>query len=69
MIADIEVEEMKQVIEFQFINMVPQILFGEGLQMAAYGLSDRGKARQQFVRHLCTAEALPNLLAQSVNVF
>ena len=69
MIEDIEVQEMKQVIEFQIMDMMPQILMGEGLQMAGYGPID-GKKLQQLGRpHFCTPESLPNLTAQSVHAF
>ena len=69
MIEEIEVQEMKQVIEFQIMDMMPQILMGEGLQMAGYGPID-GKKLQQLGRpHFCTPESLPNLTAQSVHAF
>lgn len=65
-----EVEEMKQVIEFQLMDAMPQILLGEGLQLAGYGPLDGGNALQQLGRpHFCTAESLPNLTAESVHAF
>jgi len=39
---------------------------GEGLQLAAYGPMD-GKLQQLGRPHFCTAEALPNLTAESVH--
>ena len=70
MIEEAEVEEMKQVIEFQLMDMMPQILMGEGLQTASYGPTDGEKALQQLGRpHYCTAEALPDLSARSVHAF
>eukprot|EP00571_Detonula_confervacea_P006250 CAMPEP_0172320174 /NCGR_PEP_ID=MMETSP1058-20130122/39859_1 /TAXON_ID=83371 /ORGANISM="Detonula confervacea, Strain CCMP 353" /LENGTH=582 /DNA_ID=CAMNT_0013035385 /DNA_START=67 /DNA_END=1815 /DNA_ORIENTATION=+ len=70
MIEEAEVEEMKQVIQFQMMDMMPQLSMGEGMQMAAYGPVEGGKVLQQLGRpHFCTAEALPNLTAQSVHAF
>lgn len=70
LIEDAEVEEMKQVIQFQLMDMMPQLSMGEGLQMAAYGPVDGGKVLQQLGRpHFCTPEYLPNLTAQSVHAF
>ena len=61
---------MKQVIDFQSMDMMAQMLLGGELQMAEYGPLDWGKALQQLGRtHFCTAEALPNLLPQSVHAF
>lgn len=79
-VAEEEVEEMKKVMEFQLMDVVPQILLGEGLQMAAYGKlaasnnDNNGDgdddALQQLGRpHFCTAEALPLLSAESVRFF
>ena len=68
MIEEMEVEEMKQVIEFQIMDMIPQISMGEGLQMAGYGPID-GKLQQLGRPHFCTPESLQNLTAQSVHAF
>ena len=73
-IDDTEVEEMKQVIEFQSADILPQIQCQEGLQTAAYeGTQDptvRGAALQQLGRpHFCAPEALPHLSARSVHAF
>jgi len=68
MIKEAKVEEMKQVIQFQMMDMMPQILMGEGLQMAGYGKMD-GKLQQLGRPHFCSDEALPNLTAQSVHAF
>lgn len=67
-VHEMEVEEMKQVIMFQTMDMMPQVLMGEGLQLAAYGPMD-GKLQQLGRPHFCTAEALPNLTADSVHAF
>jgi processing peptidase subunit alpha len=67
-VQEMEVEEMKQVIMFQTMDMMPQVLMGEGLQLAAYGPMD-GKLQQLGRPHFCTAEALPNLTAESVHAF
>lgn len=37
LIDDVEVEEMKRAMEYQIMDVQPQILMGEGLQMAGYG--------------------------------
>eukprot|EP00584_Thalassiosira_punctigera_P022120 CAMPEP_0172554550 /NCGR_PEP_ID=MMETSP1067-20121228/55223_1 /TAXON_ID=265564 ORGANISM="Thalassiosira punctigera, Strain Tpunct2005C2" /NCGR_SAMPLE_ID=MMETSP1067 /ASSEMBLY_ACC=CAM_ASM_000444 /LENGTH=575 /DNA_ID=CAMNT_0013342945 /DNA_START=93 /DNA_END=1820 /DNA_ORIENTATION=+ len=63
-----EVEEMKQVIDFQLMDMMPEILMGEGLQMAGYGPIN-GELQQLGRPHFCTAESLLNLTAQSVHSF
>ena len=43
LIDDVEVEEMKRAMEYQIMDVQPQILMGEGLQMAGYGpLPDTG---------------------------
>lgn len=68
LVQDMEVEEMKQVIMFQTMDMMPQVMMGEGLQLAAYGPMD-GKLQQLGRPHFCTAEALPNLTAESVLAF
>ncbi|KAL7493036.1 hypothetical protein ACHAWT_002346 [Skeletonema menzelii] len=67
-VQEMEVEEMKQVIMFQTMDMMPHVLMGEGLQLAAYGPMD-GKLQQLGRPHFCTAEALPNLTADSVHAF
>jgi len=70
MIEEMEVEEMKQVIQFQTMDVMPQILMGEGLQLAGYGSLDGGKTLQQLGRpHFCTAEFLPQLTSHSVHAF
>ena len=72
-IEGMEVQEMKQVIEFQMMDMPPQILMGEGLQRAGYGPlldgSHPDKLQQLGRPHFCTPETLPNLTAQSVHAF
>lgn len=37
LIDDVEVEEMKRAMEYQIMDVQPQILMGEGMQMAGYG--------------------------------
>ena len=80
MLEELEIEEMKQVIQFQVMDIMPQVLMGEGLQMAGYGpLDDGGSSSggsnddqllQQLGRpHFCTPESLQNLTAQSVHAF
>lgn len=67
-IDDAEVEEMKHVVGYQLMDMMPQVMLGEGLQMAGYGPVD-GKAQQLGRPHLCTAEGLPRLTAESVRAY
>ncbi|KAL7469033.1 hypothetical protein ACHAXS_009296, partial [Conticribra weissflogii] len=71
-----EVDEMKKVMDFQLTDVVPQILLGEGLQMAAYGplndpehIDDDDRLQQLGRPHFCTAEALPLLTPDSVRLF
>ena len=37
LVDDDEVEEMKRTMEFQMMDVAPQVQMGEGLQMAGYG--------------------------------
>lgn len=67
-IDDAEVEEMKHVVGYQLMDMMPQVMLGEGLQMAGYGPVD-GKPQQLGRPHLCTAEGLPGLTAESVRAY
>ena len=46
-IDDVVVDEMKRVIEFQWMDMMPEILVSEGLQIAAYGPYNDGGGLQQ----------------------
>jgi processing peptidase subunit alpha len=57
MVYDEELEQMKQVIEFQLMDMNPQILLGEGLQMAGYGVRD-GELQQLGRPHFCKSNLL-----------
>ncbi len=54
-IDDAVVEEMKRVIEFQWMDMVPEILLSEGLQIAAYGpMEGNNSSPQQLGKyHFC----------------
>ena len=74
MLEDVEIEEMKQVIQFQVMDIMPQVLMGEGLQMSGYGPLDQDDGGSQVLQqlgrpHFCTPESLPNLTAQSVHAF
>lgn len=52
MVYEEELEQMKQVIEFQLLDMDPRVLLGEGLQIAGYGAREGGM--QQLGRpHFC----------------
>jgi len=52
MVYEEELEQMKQVIEFQLMDVDPRILLGEGLQIAGYGETD-GKLQQLGRPHFC----------------
>lgn len=76
LVDDDEVEEMKRTMEFQMMDVAPQVQMGEGLQMAGYGPlppigGGEGAPRvQQLGRpHFCTPESLPDLTARSVHAF
>jgi processing peptidase subunit alpha len=57
-----EVQDAKQALEYQAMDLPPELLLGEGLQTAAFG------ADQQLGQpHFCPAEALPNLSADTVH--
>jgi processing peptidase subunit alpha len=57
-----EVQEAKQALEYQAMDLPPELLLGEGLQTAAFG------ADQQLGQpHFCPADALPNLSADTVH--
>eukprot|EP00521_Asterionellopsis_glacialis_P017568 CAMPEP_0195295620 /NCGR_PEP_ID=MMETSP0707-20130614/17725_1 /TAXON_ID=33640 /ORGANISM="Asterionellopsis glacialis, Strain CCMP134" /LENGTH=575 /DNA_ID=CAMNT_0040356885 /DNA_START=66 /DNA_END=1793 /DNA_ORIENTATION=+ len=62
---DYEVEDCKRAIEYQYMDLMVEMLLGETLQAAAYGEphSQLGKP------HFCPPEALPNLTADSVHEF
>ena len=62
------VEGMKRVVEYQWMEMVPEVVLGEGLQMAGYGPKD-GVVQQLGRSHFCPLEALPNLNADVVQKF
>ena len=59
-----EVEDAKRALEFQAMDLPPELLLGEALQTAAYG-SDQ----QLGQPHFCPAEALPQLSAETVHEF
>ena len=44
MVEEEEVEEMKKVIEFQLVDVAPQVWLGEGLQLAGYGRLNRNSS-------------------------
>ncbi len=72
-IDDFTVDEMKRVVEFQWMDMVPEVVLGEGLQIAGYGPrpnNDGTMTIQQLGKsHFCPLDALPNLNAASVQQF
>mmetsp|Transcript_6749 Transcript_6749/g.9530 ORF Transcript_6749/g.9530 Transcript_6749/m.9530 type:complete len:571 (+) Transcript_6749:156-1868(+) len=61
---DYEVEDCKKAIDYQYMDMMPEISLGEILQGAAYG-SDQQLGKP----HFCPPEALPNLTADTVHEF
>lgn len=63
------VQEMKRVIEFQWMDIVPELLLGEGLQIAGYGPLSDGMPQQLGKSHFCPLEKLPQLNAQVVQQF
>lgn len=65
------VEEMKRVVEFQWMDMVPEVVLGEGLQIAAYGPKGEGDGvvQQLGKSHFCPLEALPKLNKDTVRTF
>ena len=67
-IDDAEVVELKRVIEFQHLDMLPEVKLGEGLQISGYGPID-GKEQQLGRPHFCPLEALPNLNAEVIQNF
>lgn len=65
-----EVEEVKRIVEYQTMDMLPEIALAEGLQIAGYGVIGNGGEVQQLGKpHFCPLEALPNLNAQTINDF
>jgi len=59
-----EVEDAKRALEFQALDLPPELLLGEGLQAAAYG------ANQQLGQpHFCPETALQNLNTETVHAF
>jgi processing peptidase subunit alpha len=68
------VEDMKRVIEFQWMDMVPEVVLGEGLQIAGYGARSKDgqteEEQQQLGKsHFCPLESLPLLTADTVRSF
>ena len=62
-ISEEEVIEMKQVMEYQVQDMIPEVKMGEGLHMAAYQNQQLGRP------HFCPMEDIPKLNAQMVKEF
>jgi mitochondrial-processing peptidase subunit alpha len=59
-----EVEDAKRTIEFQALDLPPELVMEEALQTAAYGLDQQlGKP------HFCPMDALPHLTADSLHRF
>jgi len=67
-INEMAVQEVKRIIEFQWMDIMPEILLNEGLQVAAYGPID-GISQQLGRSHFCPLEALPKLNAQIISDF
>lgn len=67
-IEEADVEGMKRVIEFQHLDMLPEVKLGEGLQVAGYGPID-GEIQQLGRPHFCPLEALPALNTEVVHNF
>jgi processing peptidase subunit alpha len=71
------VEEMKRVVEFQWMDMVPEVVLGEGLQIAGYGPKkgkDSENANANVIQqlgksHFCPLESLQNLDSSVVQSF
>lgn len=68
-LTDDAVQEMKRVIEFQWMDIVPELLLGEGLQIAGYGPLEDGALQQLGKSHFCPLEKLPLLNAEVVQRF
>jgi processing peptidase subunit alpha len=71
---DKTVEDMKRVIEFQWMDMVPEVVLGEGLQIAGYGVISKDglvpmEEQQLGKSHFCPLESLPLLTAETVMKF
>lgn len=62
------VEEMKRVVEFQWMDIVPELVLGEGLQKGAYAPLN-GVTQQLGKSHFCPLEELPKLDAEVVRQF
>lgn len=68
---EVDVEQAKQVVEWQWADVPPEIKLGEGLQIAGYGPIEEGGGKQQQLGmpHLCPLEALPNVTPQTIKNF
>jgi len=68
---DIEVEESKKVIEWQWMDMIPETKLGEGLQIAGFGPVEKKKNiyQQLGMPHFCPLESLPNITSHIVRTF
>ena len=52
-ITDLDVENVKKMVEYQWLDMAPEVLLGEGLQLAAYGVLGSGQEQQLGKTHFC----------------
>lgn len=75
-IHEMEIQEMKQVMQFQHEEwhgeggIGSEVALGEGIQLAAYGKTSEGKSQQQLGKvHFCPPESLHNLTAETIHQF
>lgn len=75
-IHEMEIDQMKQVMQFQHEEWHGQggigseVALGEGIQLAAYGKTKDGEPQQQLGKlHFCPPESLNNLTAETVHQF
>lgn len=65
---DETVDMMKRTMEFQWMEVIPELVLGEGLQVAGYGPIN-GQGQQLGKSHYCPLDALPHLDAEVVRQF
>lgn len=63
-----ELEEIKKIVEYQWMDIMPEMRLGEGLHMAAYGELN-GQLQQLGRPHFCPLEALPSINIDNIREF
>lgn len=63
-----ELEDVKKIVEYQWMDIMPEVRLSEALHVAAYGQLD-GQVQQLGRPHVCSLEALPSLNIDTIREF